>query len=200
MIWAIGGGSGAGKTTLANMLLRRLGDQGTHLTIDWYYHDLSHLKQAEREAVNFDHPGALDSALFVADLMTLAAGVPVEAPIYDFVSHTRLADSSRHVEPSRVIVTEGIHLLGIDEVVLRADEAVFIDISSGTRLERRLARDLAQRGRTAESVRVQWKATVAPMHDRFVQPTISSATVVVTEANELDHVADSLIAALEKSA
>lgn len=194
-VCAIAGGSGAGKTTLAKLLLERLGADATHLTIDWYYRDLAHLTPAERATVNFDHPDSLEVDLFAHHLGTLASGQQIEAPVYDFATHTRTAE----VLPVRAhdyIVTEGIHLLGLEEVRPHYSLGVFIDVDSQIRLERRIRRDIAERGRTEESVRAQWMETVAPMHDQFVQPSRQFAERVVTIDDDFNAVADELAARL----
>lgn len=197
-ICAISGGSGAGKTTLAMKLLDRFGHTGEHLTIDWYYRDQSHLSAEQRAAVNFDHPDSLEVDLFVDDLRTIKTGTPVSAPIYDFSNHTR---SSKRivVQPRPNIVTEGIHLLGLDAVREQCDLLIFIDVSAEIRLARRLERDVVERGRTRASVLEQWETTVAPMHERFVQPSIAYADVVVTLDDHLDDVADRLATELVRS-
>jgi len=197
-ICAIAGGSGAGKTTLALKLLDRLGSMGSHFTIDWYYRDLSHLTPYERALVNFDHPDSLEVELFAQHLGDLAAGDPVQAPVYDFATHTR---STSHIAVAArpFIVTEGIHLLGLETVRTRCALTVFIDVGAQIRLDRRIKRDVAERGRTPESVREQWSTSVAPMHDQFVQPSAVHANVIVTADDDLDDVADSLAERLRSS-
>lgn len=191
-VCAIAGGSGAGKTTLALKVLDRLGTNGSHFTIDWYYRDLSHLSPAERAAVNFDHPDSLEVDLFAEHLGALAAGHDIEAPIYDFATHTRTS-ATQGVEARPCIVTEGIHLLGLAPVRTLCTVAVFIDVAADIRLRRRIIRDIAERGRTEQSVRDQWNTTVAPMHDQFVQPSMATADRVVTVDEDLDRVADELV-------
>ena len=194
-VCAIAGGSGAGKTTLAVALLDRLGDAGVHHTIDWYYRDLSHLSDAERAVVNFDHPDSLEVDLFVDHLAALRSGRSIDAPVYDFATHTRTTDV-RPIEARPVIVAEGIHLLALEGVRATCDLLVFVDVDAELRLERRVRRDVVERGRTEESVREQWATTVAPMHDEFVQPSMQHADRVVGAEEDLDAVADELAARL----
>lgn len=195
-ICAIAGGSGAGKTTLAMKLLDRLGAKGSHLTIDWYYRDLSHLTPAERAVVNFDHPDSLEIELFAEHLELLVAGSDIEAPVYDFATHTR-SSRTQCVEARECIVTEGIHLLGIAAVREICALTVFVDVDADIRLTRRVRRDVAERGRTEASVRDQWATTVAPMHDQFVQPSCAYADRAVTVDEDLDVVADELLRRIE---
>lgn len=176
-------------------MLARLGDQASHHTIDWYYRDLSHLSDEERAVVNFDHPDSLEVDLFVQHLAELKAGNDIEAPVYDFASHTR-SDQVLPVVSRPVIVAEGIHLLSLRGVREVCDHLVFIDVDAGLRLERRIRRDVVERGRTEESVRAQWAATVAPMHAEFVQPSAQHANRLVRADEELDVVADELAATL----
>lgn len=194
-ICAIAGGSGAGKTTLAFKLLTLLGDQASHHTIDWYYRDQSHLSPQERAEVNFDHPDSLEVDLFVDHLTSLRSGKDIEAPVYDFPTHTRTGRTL--AVPSRpVIVAEGIHLLALPSVRAVCDMCVFIDVDAELRLERRTRRDVVERGRTPESVRTQWMATVAPMHEQFVQPSAEHASRLVADNEDLDVVAAELAARL----
>ena len=197
-ICAIAGGSGAGKTTLAIKLLDLLGGRGSHTTIDWYYRDLTHLSPGERAVVNFDHPDSLEVELFAEHLALLAAGHDVDAPVYDFATHTRTTETQR-VEARDCIVTEGIHLLGLPAVREQCSLTAFIDVDAKLRLARRMRRDVAERGRTEESVRDQWLSTVAPMHDQFVQPSCAYADRVVQVNEDLDVVAEELLKRLLNS-
>lgn len=190
-VLAISGGSGAGKTTLARKLLHLVGSRGTHMTIDWYYRDCSHLSVDDRSRINFDHPDSLEVDLFVEHLTALRRGAAVEVPIYDFATHTR-TDATNSVQPAPIIVTEGIHLLALEPVRVLCDIAVFLDVPASVRLSRRIQRDATERGRSEQSVRAQWEQTVSPMHERFVQPSKSFANVVVASTEDLDDVASRL--------
>lgn len=190
-ICAIAGGSGAGKTTLAQMLMEHLGDRCGHLAIDWYYRDLRHLTPDERSAVNYDHPDSLELDLYADHLTDLRDGQAVDAPVYDFATHTRSAEVSR-VESLPTVVTEGILLLAIDQALPLFDLKVFIDVSAELRLERRLRRDQHERGRDPEDIRRQWNEFVAPMHDQLVEPSKVHADRLVTEDEDLGAVAAEL--------
>lgn len=181
VVIGVAGGTGSGKTTVAREILKRA---GTHrialIEHDAYYKDLSDLPLAQRAMRNFDHPDALDNELLLAHLRELKAGRPVEIPVYDFTTHTRTGES-RHLEPSRIILLEGI-LIFADEALRRImDVKIFVDTDADIRFIRRLERDIAERGRTTESVIHQYLATVRPMHQEFVEPSKRYADVIIPE-------------------
>jgi len=178
------GGSGAGKTTLVRGLVDRLGSDASVLWFDEYYHDLVHLDPAERAVVNFDHPDSLDVDLLVTHLTTLLAGRPAEVPVYDFSTHTRTG-GTRRVEPGPVVVVDGILVLAFPAIRERLDVSVFVEAPAEVRLTRRLDRDVRERGRTPESVRAQFAATVAPMHEAFVSPCRTFADLVLDGQGDL---------------
>lgn len=175
---AVCGGSCSGKSTLAATVLRRLGsDVACLLQFDAYYRDQSHLTPAERAEVNYDHPDSLDVELFASHLALLAEGSPVDCPVYDFATHTRL-DETRRIGPAPVVVVDGILLLADDRLVPQFDMRIFRECPEEVRLDRRIERDVLQRGRTEASVRRQFAATVKPMHDRYVAPSAAHADVI----------------------
>lgn len=195
IVCAIAGGSGSGKTTLATRLNERLGDHSAMLAIDWYYRDLAHLTMAERQAVNYDHPDSLEVELWCAHLDQLRSGQGIDAPIYDFATHTRNAETLR-VESRPVIITEGILVLAVEEARPRFDLSVFLDVDAELRFRRRQRRDVHERGRDAADVRRQWNEFVAPMHAEFVAPSRSSAKVVLSDVFDLEFEVDALATAL----
>ncbi|MDW3218722.1 MAG: uridine kinase [Acidimicrobiales bacterium] len=198
-LYGICGGSGAGKTTLAVELTRRLGpDHVSALAFDAYYRDLSHLSMEERMQVNYDHPDSLDHELFATHLADLRAGRPIEVPEYDFATHTRTGRTIP-VEARDVVIVEGILLFCFPAIHALLDHAVFIDVPEPVRLERRIRRDVAERGRDADDVRRQFAQFVAPMHDEFVQPHRDAADRVVDVAEDLDTVAGELAGRIEVS-
>ena len=196
MICGICGGSGAGKTTLAVQLITRLGANSVSaLAFDAYYRDLSHLSVEDRGVVNYDHPDSLDNELFAQHLDDLRNGISIDVPEYDFVSHTRTGGVIP-VEAREVVVVEGILLFSFPGIHDLLDLAIFIDVPEDIRLERRIRRDVAERGRDPEDVRRQFAATVAPMHDQYVQPHSTLADRVVAVEESLDDVAVELSSAV----
>ena len=165
---ALAGGSGAGKSWLADRLRQEFSDAATSLSLDDFYRDLSHLKLCEREKVNFDRPDAIDWALFESVLRELRNGTPVRAPCYDFVSHTRLAEWEWR-SPRTFIFVEGLWLLWPPRVRELFDLRFYLDCPESLRWQRRLARDLSERGRTRDSICEQFWNVVAPMHEHFVK-------------------------------
>jgi len=184
----IAGGTGSGKTTLAQKLADAMpAGRCALIEHDAYYHDLSHLPPDQRAGVNFDHPSALDSGLLVDQLRQLRDGTPVEVPIYDFATHTRRRDT-RTVRAARVIIVEGILVFSEPALRDQMDIKIFVDTDADIRLMRRIRRDLEERGRTFQSVRDQYYATVRPMHLEYVEPSKRWADLIVPEGGD-NHVA-----------
>ena len=180
----IAGGTGSGKTTLAQKLADAMpAGRCALIEHDAYYHDLSHLPPDQRAGVNFDHPSALDSGLLVDQLRQLRDGTPVEVPIYDFATHTRRRDT-RTVRAARVIIVEGILVFSEPALRDQMDIKIFVDTDADIRLMRRIRRDLEHRGRTFQSIRDQYYATVRPMHLEYVEPTKRWADLILPEGGE----------------
>jgi len=198
VIVGVAGGTGSGKTTIAQTIYERVGpEKVAYIAHDAYYHDLSHLSPEERAQRNFDHPDSLDTALLVRHLLTLKAGEPVQIPVYDFTTHTRRPET-RLVKPRPVILVEGI-LIFADRVLHNLmDIKIFVDTDPDIRFIRRLQRDLTERGRTVESVIEQYLATVRPMHLEFVEPSKRYADIIIPEGGfntvALDMVISRLVA------
>lgn len=175
----VAGGSGSGKTTVVRRIVDSLGpDQVTLLDHDRYYRDRNDLRLEERAALNYDHPDALETDLMVRHVRELKAGQAVEVPQYDFTRHARLAETNTF-QPRRALIVEGI--LVFTDAALRdlMDIKVFVDTDSDTRFIRRLRRDVAERGRTMDSVIDQYQSTVKPMHLDFVEPSKRYADVII---------------------
>ena len=192
------GGSGSGKSTLATKVAQAVAPTPvTVLQFDSYYRDHGHLTPEERAQVNYDHPDSLDVELFVEHLDALQAGNPVPTPVYDFTNHTR-APEVVWLVPTPLIVAEGILLLSFTEIRKRFHLSVFRECPEDVRLARRMQRDIAERGRTPESVLDQFSKTVAPMHDEFVEPFSITADLVVRHHEiELDDAAALVVAKLQ---
>ncbi len=181
IIIGVAGGTGSGKTTVAQEILQRVGpDRIAYIQHDSYYRDQSHLPFHERAKVNYDHPDSLESELLVEHLKQLRAGRPVEVPIYDFTTHTRRPET-RRVEPRRVILVEGILIFADRALREMMDVKIFVDTDPDIRFIRRLQRDIRERGRTMESVIEQYLSTVRPMHMEFVEPSKRYADVIIPE-------------------
>jgi uridine kinase len=177
----IAGGSGSGKTTVAQAILGRVGaDRIAFLQHDSYYRDLSGLPPTQRAELNFDHPNSLETDLLIEHILALQQGKAVEVPIYNFATHSRTPQTFA-VAPRRVILVEGI--LIFVEAALRAlfDLKIFVDTDADIRFIRRLERDIAERERTTESVIRQYQSTVRPMHLEFVEPSKRYADVIIPE-------------------
>lgn len=181
LVIAIAGGSGSGKTTVAQVILDRVGrDRIAYLPHDAYYKDLSALPANQRAEINFDHPNSLDSDLLVEHIQQLKMGIGINLPVYDFKNHTRTSEV-KHIAPQRVILVEGI-LIYVDKALRDLfDIKIFVDTDADIRFIRRLERDITERGRTTESVVQQYLKTVRPMHLDFVEPSKRYADVIIPE-------------------
>jgi uridine kinase len=168
LLIAIVGGSGSGKTWLAGELQKILGNRAARLSQDEFYFDRSHLSAKRRALVNFDHPRSIDWKSLESVLNACASGEPAAVPCYDFSTHCQNGQS-RRLDPPDFLLVEGLWLLRKPALRRRFDVSIFIDCPADLRLDQRLARDTAERGRDAESVRRQFAATVIPMHARFVE-------------------------------
>ncbi len=188
---ALTGGSGAGKSWLANHLHREFDDEATTLSLDNFYCDFSHHKLSDREKVNFDHPDTIDWPLFENTLRDLQNGEMVLVPRYDFVSHTR-RNNGEWRSPRPFIFVEGLWLLAAARIRELFSLRVFLDCPESLRWQRRLARDVKERGRTTDSIREQFGRVVAPMHERFVEVQKPWADLVIeqpisqTDLDQLD--------------
>ena len=175
---AVAGGSGSGKTTLAGEIVRNAGGDAALIALDWYYESRDSLSPEERSGINFDHPDALESDLLVRHLKNLKAGSRIDCPQYDFASHTRTHEPIS-ISPVPLIVVEGVLCLHYPALRELFDFTIYVDTPDEVRLERRIRRDVAERGRTVESVLKQWNETVLPMHRRFVEVTRGYADMTV---------------------
>ena len=181
LVVGIAGGSGSGKSTVVEALVRGFAPEPVvHLPHDRYYRDLADLPPEARARENFDHPDALETSLLVRHLDQLRAGRPVVPPSYDFARHER-RPGVEPVGPARLVIVEGVLVLAEPALRERVDLRVFVDADADLRLARRLARDRTERGRSTASILEQYEATVRPMHLAFVEPSRHHAHLVLPE-------------------
>ena len=194
----VAGGTGSGKTTVANAILRRVGEERISVLFhDAYYRDWADLPRDVLDGKNFDHPDALETDLLVRHVRALREGKAVEAPVYDFRTHRRTA-GTRRVTPKPILLVEGILLFAEPELRTLFDVKIFVDTDADLRLIRRVRRDIAERGRTLESVFAQYQASVRPMHLEFVEPSRRWADLIIPEGGENAAAMEFLFARLER--
>ena len=182
VIIGIAGGSASGKSSISRRLKERYENTNSVVIIrqDDYYKDQKNKTMEERVKTNYDHPFAFDKDLFVAQLKQLMAGVAIEKPVYDFVVHTR-SEETEHIEPSDVIVIEGLFILEDEQLRDLCDIRIFVDTDDDIRFIRRLIRDVKKRGRTIDSVIEQYTTTVKVMHNTFIEPSRKYADIIIPE-------------------
>lgn len=176
----LAGGSGSGKTTIAEDVVDRLDGRVALLHHDAYYRHRIDLSFEERTRVNYDHPDSLETELLVKHLEALRSGLAVDHPVYDFANHLRAEETVR-IEPAEVVVVEGILVLSDSALRDELDLKIFVDTDPDLRLARRIERDIAERGRSVDSVINQYFATVRPMHLEFVEPSRRHADIIIPE-------------------
>lgn len=181
MIIGICGGTGSGKTTIARAIVDAVGRENVVLVEqDSYYRNLADMPLDERHQANFDHPDSIDSDMLVNHLRRLKQGLSAEMPLYDFKTHTR-SDRIETIEPKPVVIVEGILIFAETRVLDLLDVRVYVDTPDDIRFIRRLQRDIAERGRTVDSVIGQYYRTVRPMHHEFVEPSKRRADIIIPE-------------------
>jgi uridine kinase len=180
-ILGIAGGSGSGKTTVAQALATHGGPEKVQVLVqDAYYRDRRDLTFEERCKINYDHPDAFDEKLLVEHVRALRDGKPIRRPVYDYAKHAR-TDQFVAVQPARVVILEGILVLAMPAVCDLCDIKIFVDTDADVRFIRRLRRDTTERGRTIDSVIEQYLATVRPMHEAFCEPSKRFADLILPE-------------------
>ena len=198
LVVGIAGGSGSGKSTVARRLTEALqGCSVAFIDMDAYYRNFSHLAMEERRRINWDHPDAFDWELLLEQLRALAAGLPVEKPVYDFVTHTR-ASATVPIAPVDVIVLDGILLFTDERVRELCDVKVFVDADADVRVIRRIRRDTRVRGRSLEEILDQYLTTVQPMHLQFVEPSKRYADIIVARGGHTQGEIEMLVAKIRQ--
>lgn len=192
VVIGISGGTGSGKTTLANRLKEYFCDDITLICQDYYYKSFDELSFEERRKLNFDHPDAFDNELLVEQVKLLKANRPVDRPVYSFTEYRRLERTVRE-EAKQVIIVEGLMIFTVPALVDLMDIKIFVDTDADIRLIRRLKRDIQERGRSIDSVIDQYLGTVKPMHEAFVEPSKRRADIIIPEGG-LNNVAYEMIA------
>lgn len=197
LVIGVAGGSGSGKTTVARVILERVGEEHiAYLPHDAYYKDNSHLPPAERAKINYDHPDSLETTLLIEHLKRLRQGLPIERPVYDFTTHSRTTETVP-VQPHPIIMVEGILIFAEPELRKLFDVKIFVDTDADIRFIRRLVRDIEERGRTMTSVVEQYLNTVRPMHLEFVEPSKRYADVIIPEGGLNSVAMDMVVARIE---
>ena len=183
LVIGIAGGTGSGKTTLMDNLMKRFGNDVTILSHDNYYRRRDDMTLEERSKVNYDEPAALETDLMVSHLEKLRQGEAIECPVYDFAQHNR-SNKTTTIQPKRVIIVEGILIFEDEALRNLMDIRIFVDTDADVRLGRRILRDVEERGRTLQSVLEQYQTTVKPMHEKYVEPSKKFANIVVPEGGQ----------------
>lgn len=181
LIIGIAGGTGSGKTSVAEAIASQLGsDKAVIISHDNYYLNHTNLSSEERARINYDHPNALDNDLLLEHLMMLKQCKEISIPVYDFVKHERSSQTIQAL-PKPIIIVEGLHALSVESIREVMDVKVFVDTDADIRILRRVVRDMNERGRSLESICKQYMTTVKPMHDAFIEPSKKYADVIIPE-------------------
>lgn len=176
----IAGGTGSGKTTLANHIIATLGEQVCVLHHDDYYRRHDDLSYEERTHLNYDHPDSIETELMVKHIERLKQGEKIQCPVYDYSIHNRSSQTTL-VEPKPILLIEGMLILADPELCKQMDVKIFVDADADVRILRRIKRDVRKRGRSLESVIEQYLSTVKEMHEQFVEPSKKNANIIVPE-------------------
>ncbi len=197
LILGVDGGSGSGKTTVVNKIVEGIGrEKVLIIEHDSYYRDLSHLPFSERKKQNFDHPTSLETELMIRHLDALVNGYKIDIPVYDFVEHTRSANTITAF-PKKIILVDGILIFSEPKLRKRIDIKIFVDTDDDVRLIRRLKRDITERGRDFDGVLDQYEKYVRPMHLEFVEPSKRYSDIIIPRGGENNVALEMVIARIE---
>ncbi|MDD2424595.1 MAG: uridine kinase [Bacteroidales bacterium] len=200
IVIGIAGGTGSGKTTVVSEVTRLLkNEKVVIIPQDSYYKDNSHLPLEERLELNFDHPDSIDFKLLVKQVKELRSGKAIDQPVYSYLTCSRSTTESVRVEPSQVIIIEGILIFTCPELRNCMDIKVFVDADADDRLGRVISRDNIERGRTIEKVLERYQKTVKPMHLQFIEPSKRYADIIIPQGGHNQVAIDILLASVEKA-
>ena len=195
LVVGIAGGTGSGKTTVVKEVVKRLPENEVAIIPqDAYYRDNSHIPLEERQEINFDHPDSIEFELLIEHIKALRRGVPVQQPIYSYLTSTR-SDETVHVTPKSVVIVEGILILQNPHLRDLFDIKVYVDADTDDRLMRVITRDIEERGRTLENVLERYEKTVKPMHLQFIEPSKRYADIIVPQGGK-NHVAINILTSI----
>jgi len=195
LVVGIAGGTGSGKTTVVKEVVKRLPENEVAIIPqDAYYRDNSHIPLEERQEINFDHPDSIEFELLIEHIKALRRGVPVQQPIYSYLTSTR-SDETVHVTPKSVVIVEGILILQNPRLRDLFDIKVYVDADTDDRLMRVITRDIEERGRTLENVLERYEKTVKPMHLQFIEPSKRYADIIVPQGGK-NHVAINILTSI----
>ncbi len=199
LVIGIAGGSGSGKTTVVNELIKQLKERVVVIPQDSYYKDSSHVPMEERQKINFDHPESIDWQLLCGQLADLKAGKTIEQPIYSYITCSRSKTETVTVKPADVIIIEGILIFTCKELRDQLDIKIFVDADDDDRLMRVMARDIIERGKTVESVIERYSKTVKPMYLQFIEPSKRYADIIIPQGGHNKVAIDVIAATIERS-
>lgn len=197
LIIGIAGGTGSGKSTLTQRIVKEFGDDVTVIHHDDYYKAHDNMTYEERAKLNYDHPNAFDTDLLIEDLKKLKEGKPIHCPIYDYTVHNRSRDW-QVIYPTKVIIVEGILIFDDPKLCGMMDIKIFVDTDADIRILRRIRRDVQERARSLDSVIAQYLETVKPMHEQFVEPSKKNADIIVPEGGHNSVAMEMIVNRIEK--
>lgn len=199
LIIGIAGGSGSGKTTVARKIVEKMHGHVAVISQDSYYKDQSHLPIEERQALNFDHPNAIDWDLLTEQLRQLKEGREIEQPVYSYITCSRSKTETEHLKPAEIIIVEGILIFTCKKLMQEMDVKVFVDADDDDRLMRIIARDIRERGKNVEWVMDRYTKTVKPMYLQFIAPSKREADIIVPQGGHNRVAINVLSATIEKA-
>ena len=183
MVIGLAGGTGSGKSTITDAIRARVKGNITILPQDSYYKNFFHLSQEDKKKINFDHPNTFDDELYIKHIKILVDNKSIERPFYDFTTHSR-TQKTKTIFPSKIIIVEGILIFENPKLRELMDIKIFVDTDADIRILRRIKRDMKERGRDLESIIKQYRITVRPMHNEFVEPSKKFADIIIPEGGQ----------------